>query len=324
MKKIILGVYLLLCAFFVSAQTAPNDNVSNLRGNNGSKYTFTTTGTLEGSLWGGMEGVYTDDSKLGKAAVHAGILRPGETGSVTITILAGRSRYLGSMRNGIHSSDYGSWGGSFQFNEVSKARPNVAEAPAIMKDLRGNNGTTYTYVITGTSDGSVWGGADGVYTDDSKLSTAAVHAGILKVGESASVKVTVLQGQEAYKGSTQNGITSNNYGPWQGSFSFGNISKPSISNAPTNMTGYRGKIGQVFTFNVVGSNSGTVWGGANGIYTDDSPLSTAAVHAGKVRVGEEAVIRVRVVAPKASYQGNNKNGITTKNYGAFQGSYVFE
>ncbi len=325
MKKIFLGLYLMCSAFYILAQNAPNDNVSNLRGNNGIKYQFTTTGTSEGSLWGGSDGVYTDDSRLGKASVHAGILRVGETGTVTIIILEGKGRYHGSLRNGINSADYGSWGGSFQFDlEVSKLKENVENAPALIKDLRGNNGTVYTYNITGTNDGSVWGGADGVYTDDSKLGTAAVHAGLLKIGETKSLKVTVLQGQGTYMGSTQNGITSNSYGAWQGSFSFGNVSNLSVSNAPTNMTGFRGQNGKVYTFLVKGSNAGTVWGGANGIYTDDSPLGTAAVHAGKVRVGAEAIIKVRVVAPRASYQGNKKNGITTRNYGAFQGSYLFE
>ncbi|MBK9301360.1 MAG: hypothetical protein IPN14_12315 [Bacteroidetes bacterium] len=168
------------------------------------------------------------------------------------------------------------------------------------------------------------GGADGMYTDDSKLSSAAVHAGLLKVGETATIKVTIHKGQASYNGSLQNGITSNSYGAWDGSYSFGKVSKPSVANAPTNMTGYRGNIGQVYTFKVVGAHSGTVWGGANGIYTDDSPLATAAVHAGKVSIGAEAVIRVKVIGPKNSYQGSTRNGITTQKYGVFQGSYTFE
>lgn len=308
------------------AQNAPNDIVSSLRGNNGSKYTFITTGTIEGSVWGGMDGVYTDDSRLGKAAVHAGVLRVGETGPVTLTILAGRSQYRGNMRNGIHTSDYANFGGSFQFIVGAKGipKPQALSAPPSMTSLRGNNGTTYTFVVVGSNDGSIWGGADGMYTDDTKLGTAAVHAGLLKVGETASVKVTIHKGQTNYKGNLQNGILSKDYGEWQGSYSFGNTVKPSVANAPTNMTGYRGNSGQVYTFNVVGTQSGTVWGGATGIYTDDSPLGTAAVHAGLVSVGGQAIIKVRVLGPKGSYQGSSKNGITTKNYGAFQGSYSFE
>lgn len=324
MKKIFFIGHLILISFLASAQNAPNDNLISLRGNNGVKFSFVTTGTLEGSVWGGMDGVYTDDSRLGKAAVHAGILRVGETGTVTITILAGRARYRGYMRNGIHTSDYGNFGGSFQFVVGAKGKDQALSAPPNMTSLRGNNGTTYTFVVVGSSDGSIWGGADGMYTDDTKLGTAAVHAGLLKLGETASVKVTMHKGQASYKGSLQNGILSKDYGEWQGSYSFGNAVMPSVANAPTNMTGYRGNPGQVYTFQVVGTQSGTVWGGATGIYTDDSPLGTAAVHAGLVAVGAQAVIKVKVLGPKSSYQGSSRNGITTKNYGAFQGSYSFE
>ncbi|MBK9301359.1 MAG: hypothetical protein IPN14_12310 [Bacteroidetes bacterium] len=109
MNKIFFLAYLILGSFLLSAQNAPDDQVISLRGNNGSKYTFITTGTLEGSVWGGMDGVYTDDSRLGKAAVHAGVLRVGESGQVTLRILAGRKQYRGNMRNGIHTSDYGSF-----------------------------------------------------------------------------------------------------------------------------------------------------------------------------------------------------------------------
>jgi hypothetical protein len=243
---------------------------------------------------------------------------------VTLRILAGRKQYRGNMRNGIHTSDYGSFEGSFQFVVDGNEQVEAALPPSNMSSLRANIGTTYSFTITGTNDGSVWGGADGMYTDDSKLSSAAVHAGLLKVGETATIKVTIHKGQDSYNGSLQNGITSNSYGAWDGSYSFGKVSKPSVANAPTNMTGYRGNIGQVYTFKVVGAHSGTVWGGANGIYTDDSPLATAAVHAGKVSIGAEAVIRVKVIGPKNSYQGSTRNGITTQKYGVFQGSYIFE
>jgi hypothetical protein len=72
--------------------------------------------------------------------------------------------------------------------------------------------------ITGRIGGSVWG--TGVYTSDSDPGTAAIHAGVLKEGETAVVKVRVKGDPGAYQGSTQNGVTSNNYGPWQGCYEF--------------------------------------------------------------------------------------------------------
>ena len=51
--------------------------------------------------------------KLGTVAVHAGVLKLGQTGIVKVTILPGQNGYTGSTRNGISTSDYGPWGGSF-------------------------------------------------------------------------------------------------------------------------------------------------------------------------------------------------------------------
>jgi hypothetical protein len=65
---------------------------------------FKVTGADVGSLYG--SDVYTSDSRLAKAAVHAGVLRFGETGVVKVTILPGRSTYEGSTRNDLTSSSW--------------------------------------------------------------------------------------------------------------------------------------------------------------------------------------------------------------------------
>ena len=48
----------------------------------------------------------------------------------------------------------------------------------------------------------MWG--TGAYSDDSSVCTAAIHAGVLAAGASASIVVTIAPGQEAYPASTQN------------------------------------------------------------------------------------------------------------------------
>ena len=70
--------------------------------------------------------------------------------------------------------------------------------------------------VTGQIAGTVWG--SGPYTSDSNLATAAVHSGVLKVGETAVIKIRVKGDPGGYVGSTQNGVASNNYGPWQGCY----------------------------------------------------------------------------------------------------------
>jgi hypothetical protein len=84
------------------------------RGNIGQRYTYACppNGTL-GSVWG--TDVYTDDSSICTAAVHAGRITVAGGGTVTIEMVAGQSAYTGTARNGVSSANYGSWSASFQF-----------------------------------------------------------------------------------------------------------------------------------------------------------------------------------------------------------------
>jgi LCCL domain-containing protein len=77
-------------------------------------------------------------------------------------------------------------------------------------------GRSSLYWTTGSVDGAVWGGE--VYTTDSNLGTAAVHAGVLRAGEKAIVRVRIVAGQKSYLGSTAHGITSQAWGSWTSSF----------------------------------------------------------------------------------------------------------
>jgi hypothetical protein len=86
----------------------------------------------------------------------------------------------------------------------------ASDAPARIQDLCDTPGTTYYFRVTGASDGSVWG--TDVYTGDSSLALAAVHAGAVKPGETAVVRVTVLRPLNHYQGSVRNGVTSHDYG----------------------------------------------------------------------------------------------------------------
>lgn len=86
----------------------------------------------------------------------------------------------------------------------------AADAPARIQDLCDTPGTTYYFRVTGAADGSVWG--TDVYTGDSALAAAAVHAGAVKTGESAVVRVTVMTPLSQYQGSVRHGVTSHDYG----------------------------------------------------------------------------------------------------------------
>ena len=83
----------------------------------------------------------------------------------------------------------------------------------------------------------------------------------------------------------------------------------------------RGKIGEYYSYKIIGSTEGTVWG--DGIYTDDSNIAKAAVLEGKCKIGEKRVVCIKIIEGKSSYGSCTKNGISTSFYGHWDGSYIF-
>jgi hypothetical protein len=83
------------------------------RGEDGGQASFgcPAGGTL-GSVWG--TGLYTDDSSVCTAGVHAGVISQQSGGVVIIQISPGLSSYQGSTANGVTSQDWGNWYGSFE------------------------------------------------------------------------------------------------------------------------------------------------------------------------------------------------------------------
>lgn len=71
-----------------------------------------------------------------------------------------------------------------------------------------NFGSYYTGSVTGSfSGGPVWGTNQHGYTDDSDFSVAAVHAGLVSVGQTATIKFTILGTKTNFPSSTANGVT---------------------------------------------------------------------------------------------------------------------
>jgi LCCL domain len=180
-----------------------------LRGQNGKTFYRRVTGSVDGYVWGGENHIYTDDSILATAAVHAGVLKAGETAMIRFTILAGKDSYVGSTRNGVTTRPYQSYGGSICIDGAGQELTTAYE-------LRGQDKPPFVVYVVGRTDGSVYG--TGSYTDDSDFATAAVHAGLVKVGEAGFVMVTLEGGKSAYEASTQNGVTTYTYGSWGGGY----------------------------------------------------------------------------------------------------------
>lgn len=200
------------------------------------------------------------------------------------------------------------------------------DAPSNLSSYRGQNGASLAFKVTGKLGGGVWGGSDNIYTDDSSLSTAVVHAGVISVGETAIVHVTILPGQESYPSINRNGVTSKKYGSFSGSYQITGKESGTLTSdaqlAPSDgkLTSFRGRLGE-FTFQVMGKTKGRIWGGNDNVYTDDSDIATAAVHAGAVKAGQTGNVIVRFLGGFESYPSITRNGITSNNYGSYGGSY---
>ncbi len=104
----------------VSPQPSPaSGNVwlqtaQNYRGRNGEQFNFTCSPNGQSRFVWGTD-IYSDDSSVCTAAVHAGVITLAQGGQVTIEIRPGQTSYAGSQRNGVTSSSYGTWSGSFVF-----------------------------------------------------------------------------------------------------------------------------------------------------------------------------------------------------------------
>jgi mono/diheme cytochrome c family protein len=299
--------------------------LTELQGMIGKTFRFRVTGSATGTIYG--TGTYTADSSLATAAVHAGLLKAGQTGIVKVTIVAPLDAYKGSVKNGVTSYDYGPWPGAYQVSPAGAAptteEDKVEDGPVNLSDLQRMIGKTFRFRVTGSATGTIYG--TGTYTADSPLATVAVHAGILKAGQTGIVKVTIVAPLDAYQGSEKNGVTSSDYGEWPGAYQ---VSPPGaaprteedkVEDGPETLTGLQGMVGKTFRFRVTGSATGTIWG--TGTYTADSPLATVAVHAGILKAGQTGIVKVTIVAPLDAYQGSEKNGVTSSDYGTWPGAY---
>ena len=65
------------------------------------------------------------------------------------------------------------------------------------------------------------------------------------------------------------------------------------------------------SFEVIGSNTGPVFGGKHGRYSLDSNICKAAVFEGKVSIGQKALVHLKIIKNNNCFEGDTRNGITT-------------
>ncbi len=274
------------------------------------------TSTARSAIWG--SGPYTADSGICTAALHAGaVTRRG--GTVTLRILPGEPRYVGSTRNGIQSMSFGDYRASFAFDGVP-----VATGPQpCPDDMTAYAGTTEQLACTcpevSQPRGSVWG--TDIYTADSAVCAAALHAGAV-TRRGGLVTLRMAPGRPRYPGTTRNGVQSIDYPDYGASYAFvGVTAGPQI--CPDTMSAYANTdetLQCVCTGEAVLRGS-AVWG--SGPYTGDSAVCRAARHAGVVPVTGGAVT-VRMLPGEPRYAGSSRNGVQSMAFGDYRSSFRFE
>ena len=198
-------------------------SATSLNGKDGETLTLTCSpGGAAHSVWG--SDIYTSDSSICTAAVHSGLITYQQGGTVTIELRSGRDIYGCSERNGVTTSAYGPYQHSFVFktpNTDAVVRDAEEQTSVLWNTSAGmvrfDSGKTYKFKCPAAGkESSVWG--TDTYTVDSSICTAAVHSGKFALETGGPVTIELRPGESAYKGSTRNGITTNDYGPYGSSF----------------------------------------------------------------------------------------------------------
>lgn len=165
------------------------------------------------SVWG--TDVYTFDSAVCLAAIHAGVLQRQSAGIVTFTMGPGAAAFRASTRNGVTSKPYTSYESTFKFD--TSGEPGRLDGRTTLRVPAGFAGSiVVTCPPTGDFPYSLWG--TDIYADDSSICAAAVHANLITAAAGGPVTVTPAGAQNAFQGSSRNGVKSENYTAWPTSF----------------------------------------------------------------------------------------------------------
>jgi hypothetical protein len=217
----------------------------------------------------------------------------------------------------------------FQTATTTTTQPTTIPEPpnpsTILGNFRANNtdwkvGEKHTFIVTGTATNNtsnrIWGGGDalGTYTLDSPIAVAAVHAGIVPLGITGIVTIIIIAGQNSYTASTRNGIASLSFGKYEASYRFEQDSR-----------NIRGLKEGTHSFKIRGTTGWGIWGGGDVLatYTADSPIVTAAVHAGIIKKNKDKEITILILPGIDTYIGVTRNDITSSNFGKYDKAYRF-
>jgi hypothetical protein len=239
------------------------------------------------------------------------------------------------LRNGNSNAGNSGGGHTSTSNDNSNTRPSSAGAgapttwEANATSLNGTDGQTFTLACSqGGTARSVWG--SDIYTADSSICTAGVHSGLITYQQGGTVTIELRPGRTIYGCSERNGVATGPFGPYQHSFVFktpnteaavreAEDQTPVMWNTAASMVSF--EAGKTYKFKCPSSGKeNAVWG--TDIYTLDSSICNAAVHAGKFTMESGGSVTIELRSGESSYKGTTRNGVKTNDFGEYGHSFV--
>jgi hypothetical protein len=183
-------------------------------------------------IWG--TDVYAAESNICWAAVHAGVITPGQASQVTIVMLGPADSFEGTVRNGIASQSYGPWDGSYAFSRSGE--PGQVDWNTNLRGIAQLYQEPITVTCPPDGDTSAYVGGTDVYTYDSAICVAAVHAGAITQAAGGTVTVTRVPQQDSYPATVRNGVSSETWpcgDPCPDPLPYRVARAPIVANVPT-------------------------------------------------------------------------------------------
>ena len=203
-------------------------------------------------------------------------------------------------------------------------------------DMKGEPGTPHPLTCPAgcPRDVSVYG--TDVYSSATPVCAAAMHAGMISP-RGGSVTVVVESGRPAYRGSKRNGITSQDWGAYRGSFRFEGPrvveAAPDAAPAPVLVDAgctFEGRQihGEPGSIHRVSCPAGckaeqpswpVTWG--TDTYAGHSRVCVAAIHAGLSSNEQGGEFTLILAGKRPAFRGSKRNGVESGDYGEFDTSF---
>ncbi|MEM9213419.1 MAG: LCCL domain-containing protein [Cyanobacteria bacterium P01_F01_bin.150] len=202
------------------------------------------------------------------------------------------------------------------------------------QDYRGQTDDIVLYCSENGQFENVWG--SDVYADDSSICSAAVHGGLITVADGGAIAIRLLPGQPRYVATTQNGVTSESWGSWFGSFTFTTLHDPiagtvtvngqsvpiQIATWQTTATQFSEREGDAIAFYCPPNGEiGSLWG--TDIYRDASSVCSAAVHDSRLMTTDGGVVALIMGMEQARYQASTRQGVISQSSRSVSPSFRF-